>query len=838
MECAWSLEIMKSNSDRDTHMATTSADQEKWPDTRWDNDTVGHRERGKDCVDLMSDPGGNQIINHKEWKHYNTKDDTHQSTPDDSIDFISDAGESESQSIHYSAAAANISSSYTHSTHVPMFVFPSISGYGENSPAQEQVEKDDKATNVNWSELGPNVLWQRHFFNTVGRLFWEDFDLNTGDETEYKVRISMNLRAIRNELHYICRMGYTRRLRVLCEVISRPLRNNLAAPSMCGCQFGETALHTALMFGQIAVAEILLEFGGPKLVMKQYDHPLYAGMTALHLAVVKGQTSIIKSMMTILEDTDRHALLHTQATGWFLRQNFHASGLPLTLAAWAGHRGIVEELIQFGAEPDRQELGTGNNMLHSLVEYSLYEPEAACQIFQALLEDPCVIRKLGHLIGKNDEEHSEADSAFLKNRLVKQENALGFTPLTLACRLGAMEMVCFILNLKNIYRYPQWEYGPAVMEYFDVSELSSFVSDKRISGLELITYGCGSSCDKMWIYSKQPIKRLMDVFWTAYRQWFLFLGAYHTITMIIFTVCALQWPDKTGLHGGSLRCGEVFVFVYVAIMLGQDIVAFFFNTRRFLWHEMHRGNDTIYQRPWSACRGFRILMVCFCFVTMAWFLARFLLPDYSSMIAAPALLLGWYYTMFFTRLFRDIGIFTSMLNRMVYSDLIYFFFAYGLVVIAFSGAFSCLVQRGAGADVPPEFVTVWTTCWSLLRFTVGLSDLDEHMDKLQSPFLARGILFFFIVISIVLLLNVLIAAMGDTYADIAGKKDDLWRKLKYEAVLAIEKRLPRVMRPKIQLKRHTTYDASGTPQLMWLLQVETVRQNLAYRFDQNPTPPV
>ena len=686
------------------------------------------------------------------------------------------------------------------------------------------------STSINWSELGPNVLWRRHFFNTIGSLFWKDSDLDPDDIKAYKSQIQMNAEAIRDELHYICRMGYTIRLRTLCEYVYGKRGMSLCHPSLCGVQFGETALHTALTFNQINAAEILLEFGRQDLVMKHQEDPRYEGMTALHLAVVKGQLHFIKYMLAMLDDADRKTLLHTQATGWFLRENFHASGLPLTLAAWTGRSDIVEALVDFGAEPDRQESGTGNNMLHSLVEYSQYEPQAACKTLNALLNDQCIVRKLAYMQHGRQENESEIDIARIKTKLVKQENAQGFTPLTLACRLGAAEMVHSILNLENIYRYPQWEYGSAVMEYFDVSEMTSFIQcGKKTCGMELLAYAYGPTCDRSWIYSTEPIKQLSDVLWTAYKGWFLFLGIWHIVTIIIFTLCALQWPGQPGWRGHLVLSGDIFVFIYATIMLLQDAVAMFFNVQRFVRQLVKKSNHSSYHTRWIAFRGFRIIMILFALLAVVWFMSRFLFQGYSNPIAAPALLLGWYYTMFFTRLFRDIGIFTAMLNRMVYSDLIYFFIAYGFVVIAFSGAFSCLVNTPTAGDSPPEMQTLLETSWSLLRFTVGLLDLDEAVTQLQSPVLARTLLFFFIVISIVLLLNVLIAAMGDTYADIAGKKDNLWRKLKYEAVLLMENRIPVFLRPKIQLRRHTTYTADGEPRLLQLLHVEKVRQNLDYR---------
>ena len=706
-----------------------------------------------------------------------------------------------------------------------------ISHFSEASMYTAVEDKCD--LDINWSELGPNVLWRRHFFNTIGSLFWKDSDLEAGDIKAYKSQIQMGVVAIRNELHYICRMGYTIRLRALCEYIYGKRGMSLCHASLCGVQFGETALHTALTFNQINAAEVLLEFGRQDLVMKHQEHPQYEGMTALHLAVVKGQLHFIKYMLAMLNNADRQTLLHTQATSWFLRENFHASGLPLTLAAWTGRSDIVEALIDFGAEPDQQESGTGNNMLHSLVEYSQYEPQAACKTFNALLSDQCIVHKLAQMQHDRLENNSEIDIPRTKNKLLKQENAQGYTPLTLACRLGAVEMVHLILNLENIYRYPQWEYGPAVMEYFDVSEMTFRQCWKKRCGMELLAYACGPTCEKSWVYSIQPIKQLSKVLWAAYKRWFLFLGICHIVTMIIFTLCALQWSGQPGLRGHFVLSGEIFVFIYAAIMLLQGVFAMSFSIQWFFRQQVMKHNHSLYSTHWIAFRGFRIIMMLFASLAVVWFLSRFFFQRYSNVIAAPALLLGWYYTMFFTRLFRDIGIFTSMLHRMVYSNLIYFFIAYGVVVIAFSGAFSCLVHSPAG-DNPPEIQTMLATSWSLLRFTVGLLDLDESVSQLQSPFLARTILFFFIVIAIVLLLNVLIAAMGDTYSDIAGKKDDLWRKLKYEAVLLMENRIPAFLRPKIQLRRHTTYTSDGEPRLLWLLQVETVKQNLDYRSWRTP----
>ncbi len=85
-----------------------------------------------------------------------------------------------------------------------------------------------------------------------------------------------------------------------------------------------------------------------------------------------------------------------------------------------------------------------------------------------------------------------------------------------------------------------------------------------------------------------------------------------------------------------------------------------------------------------------------------------------------------------------------------------------------------------------------------MRQSVGLLDMDEDEDvKLSTHAVQLCVLLcIFIIITMVLLLNMLIAAMSDTYAKVSEVKDQMYIRLLAESTLTVERKLPLWLRPK------------------------------------------
>ena len=76
----------------------------------------------------------------------------------------------------------------------------------------------------------------------------------------------------------------------------------------------------------------------------------------------------------------------------------------------------------------------------------------------------------------------------------------------------------------------------------------------------------------------------------------------------------------------------------------------------------------------------------------------------------------------------------------------------------------------------------------MFRQTIALNDIDEVMDCLKFPTVGRILMIVFLIIATVALLNMLIAAMNDTYTSVRDQKTELWLRIKLQMAFHIERR--------------------------------------------------
>jgi len=146
-------------------------------------------------------------------------------------------------------------------------------------------------------------------------------------------------------------------------------------------------------------------------------------------------------------------------------------------------------------------------------------------------------------------------------------------------------------------------------------------------------------------------------------------------------------------------------------------------------------------------------------------------------LAAP---MAWCYLLFFCRGFGAIGPFVDMIYKMCAGDMSRFFIIYIIYVLGLAQAFSVVMKGIEGYQ--NEGYTIMT----LMRMTFGEFDFFSF-EKSRHPTLAKLLFFYFMLFVTVLLMNMLIAMMANTYQNISDRSEKEWRRQWAQIIMVLER---------------------------------------------------
>ncbi|KAL7986892.1 hypothetical protein Chor_005811 [Crotalus horridus] len=146
-----------------------------------------------------------------------------------------------------------------------------------------------------------------------------------------------------------------------------------------------------------------------------------------------------------------------------------------------------------------------------------------------------------------------------------------------------------------------------------------------------------------------------------------------------------------------------------------------------------------------------------------------------------ALALGWSNLLYYTRGFQQMGIYSVMLEKMMLRDLGRFIMVYLLFHLGFSTDNEGRPETAQPLDVcpcpvrsRPSYNNLYTTCLELFKFTIGMGDL-EFTENYHFKSIFIILLLIYVVLTYILLLNMLIALMGETVNKIAQESKSIWK---------------------------------------------------------------
>ncbi|XP_048774114.2 transient receptor potential cation channel subfamily V member 5-like isoform X8 [Ostrea edulis] len=576
---------------------------------------------------------------------------------------------------------------------------------------------------------------------------------------------------------------------------------------------GETVLHLCLLNATAIHADLAKRLiqAFPKMMNDIYLADEYFGESILHIAIVNEDPAMVKFLL------DNGADVHERACGNFFSPDDQKSSrmdnydhewvevtaktnyeghvylgeYPLSFAACLGQEECVRLLVAKGANLNVQDTN-GNTVMHMLV---IHDRKYASKqdMFNLLLE-------LGARLD-------------IKNRQ-------GLTPLTLAATLTRKEMYEHILEK---IRQVCWIYGNVTCAGYplkDIDTISETGDINRNSALNLVVYGTEDG--HLDMMDGLIVELLKDKWKTFVGHRFYRRFAIFFVYFIIFMVAVILRPgsdlcptqvasdNNTTVQTSSVSTESDSCYLIKACRT-EDKVRFALEILLLIgavWYIFIAMKEIYHQ-------GFRVF-----FITLKGAPAKalFLLSDvlvvlmlpgralcqheYEDIIVVFAILFTAPYFLFFCRGFKIVGPFVVMIYNMIAGDLLRWIIIYLVFIIGFSQAFYIAFINGTcdPDSNPCVFTSPIESMLGMFAMNVGeFEDIYGTFDYSEYPTFMKIIFMIYMIMVTLLLVNMLIAMMGNTY-QLVNETQKEWFRQWAKIVLVVEQSVTTEIRRTQRLK--------------------------------------
>ncbi|CAD6195423.1 unnamed protein product [Caenorhabditis auriculariae] len=577
---------------------------------------------------------------------------------------------------------------------------------------------------------------------------------------------------------------------------------------------GENLIHLLLNREQqvcYEIARILIK-RFPGLANDIYLGDEQFGQSPLHLAIVHDDYETVSLLLTCKSDVNARA-----CGNFFLPEDFKLNNkitdyqgyayygeYPLAFAACFGNKDIYDLLVQSGANPNLQD-SFGNTILHMcVINYSSSMYSYAVRHW-AQPADPHVV------------------------------NHAGFTPLTLATKLGRKQIFEEMLELMKV---EFWRFSDMTCSAYPLNALDTIQPDGSINyDSALMTVINGSTPEHLDMIGNEVIQRLLADKWKAFAQRKLVERAAFLIAQLVMLSFVVyvrptelerlymdepQTDDKAttffkGKYNGVSQLGEIRTQGfrgYLRNLKTAPAKAVFCVANVFL----------ILCLPCRLCRKHELEEALFVF-------------------ALPG---SWIFLLFFARSAKLTGPFVQMIYSMIAGDMIRFAIISAIFLFSFSQVFY-FVGKDMDAkqkleDTNPhaclvEGYTIYTyntfpeTFITLFRASMGGYDYEEFSCANYEP-LTKTLFVLYMFVMPIMMINILIAMMGNTYTTVIAQAEKAWRQQYAQIVMVLERSVNRERLVASQLEYSIRLDNQETSNGMEVRGLMVIKQTKKTRAKQ------
>ncbi|CAF4180911.1 unnamed protein product [Rotaria socialis] len=240
---------------------------------------------------------------------------------------------------------------------------------------------------------------------------------------------------------------------------------------------GECPIHMLFLYGTEAhlnMAQYLIT-RFPEIIIQSYNEAEYYGEIVLHIAIINRNATMVEWLLGDKRNRPyQEQQLTAAASGHFFqfgRPCYYGEN-PLAFACCTNQWNIAEILLKYGADLDMVD-SNGNTILHLLVIHNL--PKMYTKFKKHWLDQQATVTN-----ESDDDDDKGKVVASVKEKKVPLWNRLnkdGFTPLTLAAKLGQNDMFSFLFDER---KKVQWCYGPVSCVLYPLDEVDLEIQQEVI----------------------------------------------------------------------------------------------------------------------------------------------------------------------------------------------------------------------------------------------------------------------------------------------------------------------------------------------------------------------
>ncbi|XP_054111601.1 transient receptor potential cation channel subfamily V member 3 isoform X5 [Callithrix jacchus] len=508
---------------------------------------------------------------------------------------------------------------------------------------------------------------------------------------------------------------------------------------------GKTCLMKALLNinpNTKEIVRILLAFAEEndmlgRLINAEYTEEAYEGQTALNIAIERRQGDITALLIAAGADVNAHA------KGAFFNpknqhEGFYFGETPLALAACTNQPEIVELLMEHEHTDIASQDSRGNNILHALV--------TVAEDFQT--QNDFVKRMYDTILRRSSSWELETT-----------RNNDGLTPLQLAAKLGKAEILKYILSreikekrLRSLSRkFTDWAYGPVSSSLYDLTNVDTTTDN---SVLEITVYNTNID-NRHEMLTLEPLHTLLRMKWKKFAQYMFFLSfCFYFSYNITLTLVSYYRPREEEALPHPLA----------------------------LTHKM----------GWLQLLGRMFVLIWATCISVKEGIAIFLLrPSDLQSILSDA----WFHFVLVPRLPRaghgpGLGE-----HALLHAGIP----VHGHVQRHDPEALASLIEKCPKDNKDcSSYGSFSDAVLELFKLTIGLGDLNIQQNS-KYPILFLFLLITYVILTFVLLLNMLIALMGETVENVSKESERIWRLQRARTILEFEKMLPEWLRRRFRM---------------------------------------
>ena len=559
-------------------------------------------------------------------------------------------------------------------------------------------------------------------------------------------------------------------------------------------QNGENILQMAILNDSRTVAVNLTEFSDEDTLRRV----MYDGITerpntppnSLYMAVHMGATEIAKKILHKLELSDRIQLTSrpmppmkfTRHQNKSIEEEF-SSKYCLFRAAENGQVDLFVLLVDQGAPLDLIEKNQSilhklisltstsrsdewNGMLVSMMKHVI---ESSGKWWQS---DP----RMADLARTSDGQDVNKDAL---EYLLSLQNKNNENVLTYVARRGSPEMLEVVINtpvycVKSIPSIT----GAFGYNAYKTNDVDTTLKHDGSAIIDIIIKRSPSTASRM--LEIEPFHSMIKDKWNRFHLFHVFWFLGYVLYMVILSLVALNRPlnaaslsdmYQTPADYGRL-VGEITVTLSVPIFFVGEVI----DAKNDRWTLPYpRQGDGLY----------RIIAFLFSVGIIVWLGLRFAVDPNEDVVLSLCLFLGWFYCMKFMLAYKWTGFFPIMIQRVLLKDIVRFSIVLILLLVAFvTSMYSAFLATPSVSD----YDSFSSSLYSLFKLAVGLQD-TESITQSRNRGTSIFLFVLFIILFNILLLNLLIAMMSDTYARTRDSVALSWPWMRANTALVLERRM-------------------------------------------------